>query len=153
MVEQIALNEALLSGAKEIFETMIFMSIEESSESEQQIEGDALLGSITFQGKLEGCLTICCGMSCAKTIAMNMLGMEPDAEISHEDINDAIGEVVNMVMGSIKARLMDSVGNFNVSIPIVVSGRELENSLCDSAKKVSMKVNIEDDYIAELSLL
>ncbi len=153
MIEQICLNEALLEGTKEVFETMIFMDIEESSDPDQQIEGDTILGSITFKGDLEGCLTICCGGTCAKTIAANMLGIEPDDEISPYDIDDAIGEVSNMVMGSVKARLQDKFSNLNVSIPTVVRGQEIENSLGDCASKVSVKVNIEDEYAAELILL
>ncbi len=153
MIDQICLNEALLEGAKEVFETMIFMDIEESSEPDQHIQGDNILGSITFKGDIEGCLTICCGEICAKTIAANMLGMELDEQISPHDIDDAIGEVSNMVMGSVKARLQDKFSNLNVSIPTVVRGQEIENSLGDSANKVSVKVNIEDEYAAEMALL
>ena len=158
MIDQVVINnalltDALLSGAKEVFATMIFMELEECSEPEQKIEGDTLLGSITFKGNIEGCLSICCGMPCAKTIATNMLGLEPDEEISQDDINDAIGEVANMVMGIVKARIQDSVGGLQVSIPTVVSGRRRENSLGDGTSKISMKINIEDEYIAELSLL
>jgi chemotaxis protein CheX len=153
MVEELCLSKALLEGAKEVFETMIFMDIIESDEPDQPIEGNTLLGSITFVGDLEGCLGICCGVTCAKSIAMNMLAMEPDEEISEHDINDAIGEVTNMVMGSVKARLQDSAGNLNVSIPTVVRGQKIENSLGDGANKVSVKVNIEDEYAAEFLLL
>jgi chemotaxis protein CheX len=153
MVDEICLNDALLEGAKEVFETMIFMDMEKTSEPEQQIEDDALLGTITFMGNLEGCLAICCSQACGKTIAANMLGTDSDEEIRRDDINDAIGEVTNMVMGSVKKRLQDRVGDVNVSIPSVVSGRKLENSLGDHANKILIKVNIEDKYIAEFSLL
>ena len=153
MVEQAAITDALLEGAKEVFETMIFMDIEESTELDQKIEGDALLGSITFKGNYEGCLAICCANSCAKTIAANMLGMEPDEQVGQEDINDAIGEVTNMVMGSVKARLLDVIGNVDVSIPSVVCGRQLQNRLGDKTGKILVKVDIEDEYAAELSLL
>jgi len=157
MIDQICITDAFLEGAKEVFETMIFMDIEKSSEPEQEIEGNTLLGSITFKGDIEGnlvgCLTICCGTACAKIIALNMLGMEPADELSEEEVRDAIGEVTNMVMGSVKTRLQDSVGDLQVSIPTVISGRWLENSLGEKASKVSIKVNIEDEYPAELSLL
>ena len=153
MVDEVCINEAILAGAKEVFETMIFMDITEASESDQKIQGDTLLGSITFNGDLEGCLTICCGFACAKTIAQNMLGMEPADEISQEEVCDAIGEVTNMVMGGVKARLQDSVGNIMVSIPTVVSGHGLHNSLCAGACKVLLKAAFDDEYIAELSML
>jgi chemotaxis protein CheX len=153
MVEEICLTEAVLGAAKEVFETMIFMDLEECSDSDRQIDGDALMGTITFKNNLEGCLGICCGESCAKAIATNMLGLESGDEVGQEDICDAIGEVANMVMGSVKTRLLEHVDDIQVSIPSVVKGRELINSMGDGANRISIKVSIEDEHIAELSLL
>ena len=153
MVDQVCLNELLLESVKEVFETMIFMDVDRCSDAENDIEGDVLLGSITFMGDLEGCLAICCGDDCAKTISANMLGLGPDDEVGEDDISDAIGEVANMVMGSLKARLLKQIGNLEVSIPSVVSGRKLQNSLGDGASKILVQINIEDTHVAELSLL
>ena len=153
MVDEVCLNDALLAGTKEVFETMIFIDLEETTEPNQKIEGDALLGSITFKNGIEGCLTICCTVTCAKIIAANMLGTDPEEEISEEEICDAIGEVTNMIMGSVKARIQDSIGGLQVSIPTVVRGQHIENSLGDRTSKVLAKFSIEDEYIIELSLL
>lgn len=153
MIDEICLNEAVLAGAKEIFETMIFVNLEKSSEQDDIIEGDSLLGSITFKGGLEGCFAICCSVPCAKTIALNMLAMDPSEELSEAEISDAIGEVTNMVMGGIKSRILDAVGNIEVSIPIVTRGQELKNSLGEKASKALVKVKFDNEYIAELSML
>ncbi|MHC4423137.1 MAG: chemotaxis protein CheX [Planctomycetota bacterium] len=153
MVDEVCVTDALLAGAKEVFETMIFMDIDETCEPEQEIEGSTLLGSITFKGNIEGCLAICCGMPCAKAIAANMLGMDSAEEVGEEEVCDAIGEVANMVMGSVKARLQESAGNVEVSIPTVVSGHGLQNSLGDKACKVLVKASFDNEYIAELSVL
>ncbi|MBC8468804.1 MAG: chemotaxis protein CheX [Planctomycetes bacterium] len=153
MIDEICLNEAVLAGAKEIFETMIFVNLEKSSEQDDIIEGDSLLGSITFKGGLEGCFAICCSVPCAKTIALNMLAMDLSEELSEAEISDAIGEVTNMVMGGIKSRILDAVGNIEVSIPIVTRGQELKNSLGEKASKALVKVKFDNEYIAELSML
>ena len=153
MIDEICLNEALLAGAKEIFETMIFINLEESSEQEDTIEGDSLLGSITFKGGLDGCFAICGSVPSAKTIALNMLAMDPSEELSEAEISDAIGEVTNMVMGGVKSRILDAVGNIEVSIPMVTSGQGLENSLGEGAIKALVKVKLDNDYIAEMSIL
>lgn len=154
MIDEICINSAVLAGAKEVFETMIFMNLEECCDSEQHIEGNTILGSITFNGELSGCLAICCNFICAKAIARNMLGMDENEEITHEEIYDAIGEVTNMVMGSIKSKLQNSVGNFQVSIPTIVTGREIETSLSEGALGTCFsKVSIDNEYIAELSLM
>jgi chemotaxis protein CheX len=153
MVDEAVFSDVLLDATKEVFETMIFMEVEQSSEPVHRIEGDALLGSITFQGGIEGCLGICCDEACARTIAANMLGLDSEDEISKEDFADAIGEVANMVMGSVKTRLHGDVGDVAVSIPTVVSGRQIESSLADGAKRVPVEVSIEGDYTAEICLL
>ena len=154
-VDQVCLNEALLNGATEVFETMIFMDIRESAERDSHPKGDTLLGSITFTGDMEGCLGICCSMPCAKTVAKNMLGLTEADELGEAEIADAIGEVTNMVMGSVKSRIQEAVGVLNVSIPTVVRGHSLENSIGDhenSANRVLTKLNIADEYTAEISL-
>lgn len=144
-------EQALLEGTREVFETMMFMTVEEANELYEGIEGQALLGSITFQGELEGCLGICCSIESAKIMAKNMLGMDAEDEIASEEIPDAMGEIANMVMGSIKTRIQDQVSNVQVSIPTVVSGIELENSLGDGSQEIMRTVNI-DDFVVRLTL-
>jgi chemotaxis protein CheX len=153
IVEQACVSETLIESAKEIFETMVFMDISEATEANQEVEGWALLGSITFKGGIEGCLAICCSTPCSQAIAVNMLGLETPGELTEEGTCDAIGEIANMIMGGVKSRLLKTVGNLEVSIPSVVSGRELKNNLGDKATKISAKVSIDDKYTAVLLLL
>jgi chemotaxis protein CheX len=153
MIEQLEASDVLLASASEIFETMIFMDLDQADDQTQRVEGDSLLGSITFTGELEGCVSICCNRPCAKAIATNMLAMDPDDDISEEEICDAIGEVTNMIMGSVKARLTDVVGNLDVSIPSVVSGKMLENSHGEKSVQTCVSVNIAEEYLAELCML
>jgi len=162
MVDQICINKALLNGAKEVFETMVFMDLDEATKPDQKIEGWALLSSITFKGPFEGCLAVCCNVDCAKAIAVNMLALDFE-EVGEEETCDAMGEIANMVMGSVKARLQDQFGNAEVSIPSVVSGRvsipsvvsgrSLQNNLGDGSVKLLTRINIQNEYVAELSLL
>jgi chemotaxis protein CheX len=152
MIDEVCLNDTLLASAEEVFKTMISANIEACTD-DQNIEGDAFLGSITFKGNMEGCLTICCGVPCAKTIALNMLAMDPGEELGEEEICDALGEVTNMIMGSVKARLLNTENNIVVSIPTVVSGKEMQNSLGEGAVRTLVKVRFENEYVAELSML
>ena len=152
MIDELCLNDTLIESAREIFSSMISENIE-FCENEQDIEGDSFLGSITFKGSLEGCLTICSNLPCAKTIALKMLAMEPCEKLSEEEICDSLGEVTNMVMGSVKSRLQNTTNNIVVSIPTVVTGLKLQSSLGEGTNKTSVKVRLENEYIAELSML
>jgi len=153
MIEQVCLSKLFLDSAKEIFATMIFMDMLPAEPSDCEIEGEAVLSSITFKGGLEGCLGICCEKPCAQAITMNMLGFDSAEAITDEEMCDAIGEVVNMVMGGVKRRLHETYSNLEISIPSVVNGRKLKSNLGDGARHVAVKVRIEDEYTAELSLL
>jgi chemotaxis protein CheX len=152
MIEQLCLDELMLESAKEIFETMIFMNLEKAEDQASKIDDLVVLGSITFKGALEGCLCLYCTDQCTKAITMNMLGLETTEDISEEDINDAVGEVCNMIMGSLKKRIIDSVGNLDLSIPTVVSGSNIKSNVLDQEQKISVNVNM-DEHTAELSLL
>jgi len=149
MIDELCFSTALLEGAQEVFSTMVFMDVEESSDPDQQIEGDSLMGSITFNNGLEGCLAIRCSIAGARTIAANMLGLDGSDELSEEEVCDAIGEITNMVMGSVKSRIQTATGEVMVSIPTVVRGEKLANSMGDGANKVIVKVNAEDEHIIE----
>jgi CheY-specific phosphatase CheX len=126
MITTMSLRDSLLDSAKEVFETMAFMALEEVGEDHEapSLEDETLLGTITFKGNLEGCLAICCGFRCARTIGANMLGTDPDEPMSDDDTGDAIGEVANMVMG-----------------------------LGERASKISVTVNLEEEHRVQFSLL
>ncbi|MBE0537345.1 MAG: chemotaxis protein CheX [Phycisphaerae bacterium] len=153
MIQHACFADTLLDAAKEVFETMIFMDLQLCSEPGRRVDGEALMATITFSNSIEGCLAVCTDTTCAEAIAINMLGLEAGADLSVEEVSDAIGEVANMVMGSIKSRLTDTYEGIQVSIPSVVRGRELVNSLGEKSGRVSVQVNLEDAHLMEISLL
>jgi CheY-specific phosphatase CheX len=144
----------LLESAKEIFETMIYMDIEEVSQAPVHDNSDTpLLSSITFKGALEGCMAICCSAECTNSIAMNMLGMDSTDELSNEDAYDAIGEVSNMIIGCLKRQLAETVGDLEISVPSVVNASELKNNFGVEVIQTSVYFSIDSEHIAELSIL
>ena len=153
MLDQITLNDTVIDAAREVFETMIFMDVETNNEACPSITGQSLLGSITFKGSLEGCLAVCVSQPCAERIARNMLGMEPEEPLSIDEACDAIGEVANMVMGSIKTRIQDVYTTIEVSIPSVITGRELKNTLGEKAVKAVVSAWLDEQDAVEFSFL
>jgi len=153
MTAVLALKDVLLDSAKEVFESMVFMSLEKCDEGLPQSPDATLLGTITFTGELEGCLTVCCGMSCAKTISAGMLCMDSPDELSDDDVVDAMGEICNMVMGSVKTRLQDHVESLTISIPSVVEGRELRSRQTEGATRVEVNANLAGEHRAAFALV
>jgi chemotaxis protein CheX len=151
MIDQVCLSDSLLQAAKEVFSSMIFMDIEPLPQP-TTLGNETLLSSITFKGDIEGCLAICCELPCAKTIAGNMLGVESTDGMGEQEWVDAMGEVANMVMGSVKSRLQESTPNIEVSIPSVVSGREIKANMGDRMVRTVVHVQVGGQYAAELCI-
>ena len=152
MIEQKTYHETVLEAAKEVFETMIFMEIEPSQKLPSS--GRRFIDGIHYvQGRFEGCMVISMTWPCARIIARNMLALEPEADITDEETCDAIGEVSNMVMGSIKSRLQDTYSSIEVSIPSVITGKNLTGPNIEGAERICVPVSIDEDQSAGFSLL
>jgi chemotaxis protein CheX len=150
--KEIDFAQIVLESARENFETMIFMAIEEVTEPGLSVEGASLMGTITFKEALEGCFSIACSKDCARAIGLNMLGMDPSEELSDDEVSDAMGEVTNLIMGSIKKNLHEYIDDLIVSVPLVVSGKTLSSNLGEGSEKVVVYLNIEDEHLAELTM-
>jgi hypothetical protein len=55
MATTVAFRDVVFASAKEVFESMVFMPLEESSDTSLNPEAVTLLATITFTGPLEGC--------------------------------------------------------------------------------------------------
>jgi CheY-specific phosphatase CheX len=153
MLDLLNLHDTVIDAAREVFETMVFMDVETNQEVCPVIDGQSLLGSITFKGSLEGCLVVRVSQSCAESIAKNMLGIESQESLALEESCDAIGEVTNMVMGSIKTRLQNLYPAIEVSIPTVITGYELKNILGDKAVKKEVCVWLDEKEPVQFSFM
>lgn len=137
-----------------VFSTMVFMNTDHLAELEENLaEESCIMGSISFIGLFEGSLTVRCSMACAKDITMNLLAFDDESEMEPSDIPDAIGEVANMTMGTVKTLLYDDVGELNVSSPSVFSGKMLNNELRAGQVKLSTTVGVDDTYCLEVHML
>lgn len=139
MIETVTLEEALWESAKEAFETMIMLPIERVENETQEIEtSKSVFSSITFTGPIKGAVVIKCAYESTEKIARSMLMMSPEDEITTEDIYDAAGEVANLVLGGLKSRIADSVGDIDMSIPMVIEGKEIVPSIRKDDGKIEV---------------
>lgn len=127
MIDQAVIKEYIWESAKEAFETMIFLPIEKSEGQSDPEEGAAvsLIGTITFTGQLRGSFSILCRMEGVEKIARAMLMIDEPEPIEGADICDALGEVVNLVLGGVKTRLNNTIPDIQISIPTVTQGLQI----------------------------
>lgn len=128
--EQLA--KYIIDATQEVFTTMIMMDAADDYPLQEPINRFkcSITGMVGFAGTYSGVISIHCPVSLALKITSSMLGMECD-EVN-EDLNDAIGEIANMLGGSVKQVLSKGGLDVKLSIPTVISGEDYTvNSLSD----------------------
>lgn len=146
MIDEALMKSSILESAKEAFETMIFLPLEEIDEQDDpQDQTDSLLCSITFTGQLRGCLILQCSKQTAEKITKSMMMIEGDDPIEEAETCDAIGEVVNLVIGGIKSRISEVVSDLEISIPSVIKGQKIRPALGREAIRMTVNAKAGDN--------
>jgi chemotaxis protein CheX len=129
--EQLA--KYIIDATQDVFSTMVMMEATDDYPLRDPINRFkcSITGMVGFAGTYSGVISIHCPVELALKITSSMLGMECD-EVN-EDLNDAIGEIANMLGGSVKQVLSKGGLDVKLSIPTVISGEDYTvNSLSDT---------------------
>ena len=135
----------VIDATKEVFSTMVMMNPSDDYPMKEPVNRFkcSITGMVGFAGTYSGVISMHCPVNLAMKITSNMLGMECD-EVN-EDLNDAIGEISNMLGGSVKQVLSKGGLDVKLSIPTVIAGEDYTvNSLSDS-DCVVIPFRIDDD--------
>jgi chemotaxis protein CheX len=114
---------AFLEGTVNVLKTMAFV---EPKPGKPYIKKDCVAsgdisGIIGLTGSVKGSLALSFSEVCILRIVSNMLGEE--ITTMNHDINDAVGEITNMVSG-VARKILESGGlNITAAIPTVVAGK------------------------------
>ena len=122
----IRLNEAVVKATEEIMRDMLRLKISHSPAVEKTINNTNGVCSettsiISFVGDISGAVMLKCSKQVGAKIASRLLGSEvhPDSE----DMRDAIGELLNMIIGSAKT-YYSQVDSFTLSVPTTIVGKD-----------------------------
>lgn len=149
--EQLA--KYVIDATREVFSTMVMMDPADDYPLKEPINRFkcSITGMVGFAGTYSGVISIHCPVELALKITSSMLGIECD-EVN-EDLNDAIGEIGNMLGGSVKQVLSKGGLDVKLSIPTVISGEDYTvNSLSD-IDCVVIPFNVDDSrFLVGLTL-
>ncbi len=114
----------IVDATLEIFTGMVMMEISQDGEplEELGIMKNSITGMVGLAGTHKGMLAVHFPNSLALAITTSFLGME--VEQVNEDVQDAIGEIANMLGGNVKTILSDKGRDIQLSLPSTISGEE-----------------------------
>ena len=122
----VMVGDLLTKAVIETFETMCAMTLEAAEPSTITLsEYGFLTGSVKFTGETTGQVTLAFSQHLSLMIAAELLGGDLDEEHPPEVINDAIGELVNIVTGNLQSKLCDAGLPSEVGLPEVKFQRTL----------------------------
>lgn len=132
-------HDLLKNGVSEVFRTMLALEPKPAElPHDWHAAGETLVaGSVGFIGDVNGIVYVHVTAAFARTLASRMLGLS-EAELEGDEmVNDAIGELSNMVVGSVKSHLCDSGAPCVLTIPSIVRGQNFRiDPACSSERRL-----------------
>jgi chemotaxis protein CheX len=105
----LAMSTPLALALTQTFQTMLSQKLDcVDRKSVPLLEGEHLLGTIGFVGKAVGRVYLRLSIASARQIASAILGLDPKDLGDGPEVNDAIGEVLNIMTGNLKSNLCDA---------------------------------------------
>lgn len=143
----------VIDATRDVFSTMVMMEPSDEYPLREPVNRFkcSITGMVGFAGIYSGVISIHCPVSLALKVTSSMLGVECD-EVN-EDLNDAVGEIANMLGGSVKQVLSKGGLDVKLSIPTVISGEDYTvNSLSDMDCVVIPFVVDDSKFLVGLTL-
>jgi chemotaxis protein CheX len=117
-----SLLTCLVACTEDVFERMVFMPVMVGTpDARVSPEPHAhVAATVGFAGHRNGVVSLHSSIECATQIAAAMLGLTP-SEVQGE-MPDAMGEVVNMIAGSLRTRMAEIEPAWTITCPWVTVG-------------------------------
>jgi chemotaxis protein CheX len=119
-------TKTIIDITKGVFSTMVMLDVQDEPPLDKPVVSfhETLTSMVGLAGSHTGILAVHCPKPLALLITSNMLGMEvTDVD---DDVNDAMGEIANMIGGDIKHIFSPKGADINLSIPTAIYGTEYE---------------------------
>jgi chemotaxis protein CheX len=137
MNNQIEQIEALTQEAvRKVFHSMVSMDLSVAEPDQEPHEPvEQIIASVGFIGEATGVIHLYVDLAFAKTIASKMLGVAEADVDGDETVNDAMGELSNMVVGYVKSHIANGEVPCTLTIPSIVRGQQMSVEGSSSIKK------------------
>jgi chemotaxis protein CheX len=105
----LAMGAPLTFALVKTFQTMLNLKLENvHPKSVEQFPGEHILCTIGFSGKAEGQVYLRLSRDGARRVAAGILGMKPEEFTNDAELNDTVGELLNIATGNFKSNLCDA---------------------------------------------
>jgi len=146
---QETLPQSITQATSQVFSTMLGMDVEVIETVVERSLPEATDGLVSFiglAGNWAGTGSLSCSKSLGCTICSRMLMTE--ATSIDEEVLDAVAEITNMVIGSVKTDLESIVGPLGLSVPTVVFGRNFTTKSAGTTDWIVVRFRCEAEILS-----
>lgn len=146
--------ENIADATREIFSSMVMLEVTPKAETKRTCPDfiNSISGMVGLAGSIKGNLSIHLPSPLAITVTTAFLGMEVDS--IGEDVCDAIGELANMLAGSVKTSLDPTGSDIKLSMPSTVYGEKYSLDCSDCGISVLVPFDLDGtEFSVELQLM
>lgn len=110
--------DLLTQSTREVFETMSFLDMAplEAVKNGGEIDNMDVTAIICLAGEISGYLAVHCDKAFARECAELISGSDA-SEIQDAVVRDTVGELANMIAGSLKRKVSAQMDLFDISLP------------------------------------
>ncbi len=140
-------SEVLLKVFSEVIEQSAFMFTDPIEKDEIEIDDLIFLqASITFSGPINGMISMAFPEDLSLEMAANFLGLDTDDPMVKASEKDAVGELLNMVVGQFLTEVEGTEPIFDLSVPLMeeIDNKSIQKTLSDEYSRV---ISAEDEPI------
>ena len=125
-VDSAYMAQALVEVAVEVFDTMIGKPLVPSAQPSMNTNRPeaTVVGTVGFAGSANGLVSFGTSRAAAVEITAAMLGLDP-ADVTNDDMPDAVGEVTNMITGSFRTRMAKDGKGWSITMPVVTVAEDM----------------------------
>lgn len=141
------LNKALVRDVKNIFADMV--GVDDVMHLPIQIDitthfSECITAMVGLAGTYNGLVSIHIPWTLSLSFTSLMLGMEVAEQ--NDDVNDAIGEIANMIAGSFKQHLSKGGMDIRLSTPSIVNGSEYTVTSGRDLENITLKFAVDEEW-------
>jgi chemotaxis protein CheX len=136
--------QSIIRSAGDVFSTMLGSElssgeviVETAATGSSAEPNDGVVSFIGIAGSWAGTGSLSCSPNMACRVCTAMLMTE--AKSVDEDVLDAVAELTNMIIGSVKTELEHELGPLGLSIPTVVFGRNFKTRSAATAEWIHVR--------------
>jgi chemotaxis protein CheX len=139
-------STAIYDAVHSIFQSMLGIEpvLQTIERTDQFVKNAGIAAIVGYGGDHEGTIAFICSRKVAAQLAEAML-MEDGLDPESEEVDDAMGEIANMIAGQLKNLVCQEGDEVQLSIPVIVRGGDYRLQVPNDYERLRMTAHHTND--------